>query len=180
VSNRDRPLRSRGLVIPQLLNSRSVGEALQIASGLVPAQFNPFFVVLVERMTAAVVTSDGLTLSAETMNVAQPQMLTSSGLGDARVLAPRRRLFERLVLRKEHAWFQAQDRFHAHQWPSRSDISVLMERSDARTVSRTVIAVTPRAMTLDYEPLGIRRHVQCDGRDGAPGIGQSPGARGSG
>jgi hypothetical protein len=137
-----------------LLNSRSIGEALQIAGGLVPAQFNPFSVVLVKRMTACVVTSDGLTLSAETMSMVRPLMFTSSGLGDTRVFAPRQRLFERLVLRNERVWPQAQDRFHAHHWPSRSDISVLMERSDARTVSRTIITVTSRAMTLDYKPVG--------------------------
>jgi hypothetical protein len=150
----DPPLRSRGLVIPQLLNGRSVSEALQIVGGLVPAQFHPFCVVLVERMTAGVVTSDGLSLSAETLSLVGPLMFTSSGLGDATVFAPRRRLFERLVLRNERISSQAQDRFHAHQWRSRRDVSVLMERSDARTVSRTAIAVTSRAMTLDYESLG--------------------------
>jgi len=54
-------------------------------------------------------------------------MLTSSGLGDAVVDAPRRQLFERLVLRHERPWPLAQDRFHAHRWPSRPDISVHMD-----------------------------------------------------
>jgi hypothetical protein len=75
------------------------------------------------------------------------------------VEAPRRQLFERLVLRNERFWQPAQDRFHAHQWPSRSDISVRMERADARTVSRTTIVVTSRVMTLDYVPLGADTHA---------------------
>jgi hypothetical protein len=154
-----RPLRSRGLIVPQLLNSRSVTEALETARSLSPTQFNPFCVVLVERMTAGVVTSDGITLSAQMMDVGRPQMLTSSGLGDAVVDAPRRQLFERLVLRHERLWPLAQDRFHAHQWPSRTDLSVRMERADARTVSRTTIIVTSRVMTLDYVPLGADTHA---------------------
>jgi Transport and Golgi organisation 2 len=155
-----RPPRSRGVIIPQLLNSRSLTEALETALSLTAAQFNPFRVVLVERMTAGIVTSDGVALSAETMNVERPQMLTSSGLGDAVVEAPRRQLFERLVLgAHEHLWPQAQDRFHAHQWPSRADISVLMERSDARTVSRTTIVVTSRVINLDYMPVGANQQA---------------------
>jgi Transport and Golgi organisation 2 len=150
-----RRLRSRGFIIPQLLNSRSLADALDMARCLTPPQFDPFRVVLAERMTAGIVTSDGVSLSVETMHVKRPQMLTSSGLGDGVVEAPRRELFERLVLgRHERLWPHAQDRFHAHQWPSRADISVLMERSDARTVSRTTIVVTSRLIWLDYAPLG--------------------------
>ena len=149
-----RGIRSRGLVIPQLLDSRSVTDALETARRLVPTQFNPFRVVLVERMTAGMVTSDGLTLSVQMMDVGLPQMLTSSGLGDGVVDTPRRQLFERLVLRGDRFSPLAQDRFHAHRWPSRPDISVHMERPDARTVSRTTIVATSRAIDLEYVPLG--------------------------
>jgi hypothetical protein len=149
-----RGLRSRGLIIPQLLDSRSVTDALETARRLVPTQFNPFCVVLVERMTAGIVTSDGLTLSVQMMDVGRPQMLTSSGLGDAVVDTPRRQLFERLVLRGDRFSPLAQDRFHAHRWPSGADISVHMERPDARTVSRTTIVATSRAIDLEYVPLG--------------------------
>jgi hypothetical protein len=38
------------------------------------------------------------------------------------------------------------------------DISVTMERADARTVSRTFISVTSKTMELRYEPLA------CAGR----------------
>jgi len=152
-----RALRSRGLIIPQLLDSRSLTEALETARRLAPAQFNPFSVVLVERMTAGIVTSDGQTLSVQMMDVGRPQMLTSSGLGDAVVDAPRRQLFERLVLQSDRFWPLAQDRFHAHRWPSRADISVHMERPDARTVSRTTIIVTSRVIDLDYVPLAAEK-----------------------
>jgi len=154
----ERPsLRSRGLIIPSLLACRSVTDALDIAAGLDPAQFDLFRLVLAQRMAVVVLTSDGRALSAETMNLSRPRMLTSSSLGDTVVEAPRRRLFERLVLQNEDAWLSGQTRFHAHRWRSRPDISVTMERETARTVSRTSITVTSHARELWYEPLGSAR-----------------------
>jgi uncharacterized protein with NRDE domain len=155
-----RPPRSRGLIIPKLLDCRSLTDALDIAAELDPAPFDLFRLALVQRMAAVVLTSDGLALSAEMMSLSRPLMLTSSSLGDTVVEAPRRRLFERLVLQSEGAWLSAQTRFHAHQWRSRADISVRMEREAARTVSRTSITVTSRASELCYDALGSARpHV---------------------
>lgn len=95
----NRLLRSRGLIIPTLLDCGSVPDALEIAARLDPAHFDLFRLVVVQRMVAGVLTSDGLTLSVETMEVSRPALLTSSSLGDDVVEAPRRRLFERLVVR---------------------------------------------------------------------------------
>lgn len=146
--------RSRGLIIPSLLGCRSLIDALDIAAGLNPAHFGHFRLILLQRMAAAVLTSDELTLSVKTMSVSRPLMLTSSSLGDAVVEGPRRRLFERLLLKSHGACLPAQTRFHAHQWPSRTAISVAMERPDARTVSRTFINVTSDTIELRYDPLG--------------------------
>jgi uncharacterized protein with NRDE domain len=151
--------RSRGLIIPRILGSRSLIDALDRAVGLDASQFRAFRLLLVQRMAAAVVTSDGSSLSLETMSLAHPIMLTSSSLGDARVELPRRRLFERAVLRRRTQWLQAQRVFHAHQWQSHTDVSVRMERADARTVSRTVINVTSGTFELHYTPLGSTRRA---------------------
>jgi hypothetical protein len=149
-----RPLCSRGLIIPSLLDCGSVPDALEIAARLDPRHFDLFRLVVVQRMVAGILTSDGVTLSVETAGVSRPLMLTSSSLGDDVVEAPRRRLFERLVRKYDGAWLAAQTRFHAHQWRSRADISVRMERQAARTVSRTCISVTSRTSELCYDPLG--------------------------
>jgi hypothetical protein len=155
------PPRSRGLIIPHLLGCRSLIEALEIAEGLDPAQFDLFRVVLVQRMAAVVLISDGITLSFETIGLSRPLMLTSSSLGDAVVEVPRRRLFERLVSKKKKgAWVAAQTRFHAHRWRSRGDISVTMQLPATRTVSRTCIAVTSRATYIRYDPLGSAKRQQ--------------------
>jgi len=156
-----RSLCSRGLIAPQLLDSPSALEALETARSLNPARFNPFCVVLVDRTAAGIVMSDGSSLFVEALDLGRPRMLTSSGLGDDVVEAPRRRLFERLVSRRHpRLWSTAQDRFHAHQWPSRADISVQMERLDARTVSRTTIIATSRLTSLDYLPLDADAHAE--------------------
>ena len=146
------PLRSRGLIIPELLDASSVAEAVDMAADLNPAQFNPFRLVVAERMVACVLTSDGLTLSVETPAVTRPLMLTSSSLGDDLVFAPRQLLFEELVMQHDGAWLERQAEFHDHQWPTHPEISVRMERADARTVSRTVVNVISRGMELDYHP----------------------------
>jgi hypothetical protein len=149
----NRPLRSRGLIIPTLLDWGSVPDALATAARLDPAHFGLFRLIVVQRMVAGVLSSNGLTLSVETMDISRPLMLTSSSLGDDLVEAPRRRLFERLVVQNQSAWLHAQARFHAHQWPSRADISIRMERLDARTMSRTLITVSSQAIELCYDPL---------------------------
>src|SRR5262245_18318015 len=80
-------------------------------------------------------------------------MLTSSSLGDGFVEAPRRRLFERLQLKEDGAFAPAQARIDEHQWRTRPDVSVRMERSHSRTVSRTCITVTSHTTELRYHPL---------------------------
>src|SRR6185295_4903314 len=50
----ERPLRSRGLIIPPLLDASSVTEAVDMAADLDPARFNPFRLIVVERMVACV------------------------------------------------------------------------------------------------------------------------------
>lgn len=146
------PPRSRGLIIPALLGCESLADALDVTAALDPTRFDLFRLVVVQTNTVAVVTSNGFALSIEANDFSRPLMLTSSSLGDAVVEPPRRRLFEQLV-EKEGAWLRAQARFHRHRWRSNADISVTMERPDARTVSRTLIDVSSRAIELCYHGL---------------------------
>ena len=126
--SQNQPLRSRGLIIPALLDSGSWSDALDMATEVDPAQFGQFRLVLAHRMVLAVVTSDGRALSVETMGIPRPLMLTSSSLGDAVVEAPRRQLFDRLIGANMTQCLRPQPRFHAHQWAGRTDVSVNMAR----------------------------------------------------
>lgn len=80
-------------------------------------------------------------------------LLTSSSLCDEVVEEPRRRLFERLIGGEERSWVQGQVLFHGHQWRSRPDISIRMERAEAKTVSHTFVSVTGGGIELRYRAL---------------------------
>jgi Transport and Golgi organisation 2 len=166
------PVRSRGWIVPRLLACDSVPAALDLAARIDPTEFNAFRVVIAQRMAGAVLTSDGDALSLETVHLLQPLMWTSSSLGDELVEPPRRRLFDRLVTTRPEAWLRAQSRFHEHSWPRHPRVSVMMERADTRTVSRTSIDVTASKIELGYDPL--RRLSQSGGsrRESAPRLGR--------
>lgn len=63
-------------------------------------------------------------------------------------------MFEQLMMQDATGWASAKFRFHCHQWPSSTHISVSMERGDALTVSRTFIEVSSRVVDLWYEAVG--------------------------
>ena len=103
-----------------------------------------------------------------------PVCFASSGLGD-HLVEVRLPLFERIVASEVarvrdgdpdggvHAERDAlaalQDSFHAHAWPDRRHVSVMMHRDAARTVSTTAVEVvrdpwTGRArVRMDYKPI---------------------------
>jgi hypothetical protein len=145
--------RSRGLIIPYLLECASLADALHRAAAVDPSDFDRFRLAMVQRGTVATLTSDGAELVVEVTDLTRPMMLTSSSLGDALVENPRRRLFERLFAGEARSWVQAQSLFHRHQWQSRRAISVRMERADAKTVSQTFVSVTGSAIQLRYRAL---------------------------
>ena len=148
---------SRGIIVPRLLAHQLLSNALDAAEAIDARCFKPFRLVLVHGFTVYVVTSDGHRLATMISRMAGPLLFTSSSLGDALVEGPRRRLFEQLVMKDESAWLRGQVLFHRHQWTARTDISVRMERPDARTVSRTVIDVSSHAVDLSYEPLAAKK-----------------------
>ena len=150
---------SRGLIIPRLLDSASLKDALDISAALDPRDFDRFRLVVVQNTAVAIVTSDGVALSIELTKLSRPIMLTSSSLGDALVEGPRRRLFDQVFAGEERSWVRAQSRFHDHQWPSRRDISVKMDRADATTVSHTVVNVSSGAIELRYRALESAKPV---------------------
>jgi hypothetical protein len=148
------PRVSRGRIIPALLASCSSDEAVERCASLDAASFDPFRLLIAQHTTAVIVTSDTRALSHEAVSLSQPIMQTSSALGDDVVEGPRRQLFDQMFDRHRGDWLRAQRRFHRHQWRGRPEISVMMERSDARTVSQTVVEVRVRAIKMAYREIG--------------------------
>jgi hypothetical protein len=146
------PLRSRGSIIPDLLDCGTLVGALTRAAAFDPAHYAPFRLVLADRRQIAELRSDGRrTDAAPPADLVSPVLFTSSGLGDELVEAPRRDLFY-ATLTSSTDWATAQDDFHRHHWPDRPHLSVCMRREDARTVSHSVVFVTPSRATLTYHP----------------------------
>ncbi len=143
---------SRGRLIPSLMACAALDEAQRLCASIRPRDYPPFRLVLLFRLQVVHFVSDGATLRSEGDSVAdRPLLFTSSGLGDALVEAPRRALFQ-----QEFAtggdWERIQDAYHRHSWPDRRHISVCMEREAARTVSHTVVELSPQDLRMTYTP----------------------------
>lgn len=143
---------SRGLLIPRVLDAGSLAEAVDIYTSIDLAPFDPFQIVIVQEKRIAVGAS-GQTAAISRQELSRPLLFTSSSLGDSLVDAPRRRVFDRMFACGHQLWPDVQHLFHSHQWPGRPEISVLMERSDAKTVSQTVVDVRGTCVELRYREI---------------------------
>jgi len=129
-------LRSRGAIIPALIEAdleEIEGQMVEMNA----AAFAPF------RLVATLSTTPEIrswtwrgTGNVKRAVAATPACWATSGLGDEAV-APRLELFEEMLARDPMP--ETQDAFHRHRWHDRPEISVLMERADARTVSITTV-----------------------------------------
>jgi hypothetical protein len=163
---------SRGLVIPRLIGARGLEGAMRGLERMALGRFAPFRLVGIEVGEGgeggwiAEARWDGERLGI-VWHAGPPMCFVSSGLGDSLVL-PRLELFEEMVVRgagPEHrdcrakrGGTEAQDEFHRHAWPDRPEISVMMSRAAARTVSVTTVEIRSGGVSMAYWPVA----------DGAP------------
>jgi hypothetical protein len=146
-----RPARSRGEVIPALLECTSPSESLTACERLNYRDFAPFRLVLVGHGVVADVRWDGRESMVMSRLVGNsPQMFTSSGLGDHLVEGVRRELFAEMFAAGPETWEAAQHAFHRHRWPGREHLSVNMSRADAHTVSHAVIDICAVEAVFTY------------------------------
>jgi hypothetical protein len=144
--------RSRGTIIPGLLQCETLSDAVQQALTVDPAEYEPFRLVLADCSEIAEIrtTGGGLEMVGRRRLIV-PALFTSSGLGDHRVESPRGQRFYR-CFGEPYFWLEQQDAFHRHRWPERPELSVCMSRADARTVSYTVVEVWPDVVAMTYWP----------------------------
>jgi hypothetical protein len=142
------PRRSRGAVIPALLSADVLESMCRAAMALPLPDFARFRLVLATLEEVAVLEhTGGPALRITTRTLETPLLFTSSGLGDHLVEGPRRALFDAMLAAPEPG---RQDAFHRHHWPDRPHLSVCMARSDARTVSHTLVHLTPEYALMTY------------------------------
>ena len=134
---------SRGILIPRLIGCPDALATHDALAGFELDRFEPFRLVAADAAEGLRIVEsfwDGRSLQTTDLG-SGPACFASSGLGDEQV-QPRIPLFAELVVAAGPTP-AAQDRFHCHQWPDRPEISVLMERAEARTVSITGVEVRP-------------------------------------
>ena len=144
--------RSRGTIIPSLLESHDVASALRAAMALPASDFLPFTLVLVRGSDVWVVRNVGRRMWVRARARSTPLVFTSSSLGDHVVCKPRNALFARMV-ESSSTPLRAQVAFHQHRWPLHPEISVRMVRADSATVSCTVLDVAGGVARMHYRPL---------------------------
>lgn len=142
---------SRGHIIPALVDCRSLDQAVQRAMQMSPTRFEPCRLVIadVDRVVEIRIEA-GRIAATEPVELREPVMFASSGLGDAVVDPPRRELFAQFVARGPQADWQ--DQFHRHSWPDRPQLSVCMRRDEACTVSCTTVEIGDEAVRMIYHP----------------------------
>jgi len=135
---------SRGVIIPRLIASEGIEGVVDAFEAVEVERFAPFRLVAVDLTEGeggiepriVVVDWNREELAVET-HLDGPICLVSSGLGDS-VVEPRLGLYEEMLV-EEGLSVAAQDRFHAHRWGDRPELSVLLSRELARTVSVTTV-----------------------------------------
>jgi hypothetical protein len=149
----DRPAlpQSRGSIAISALECGRLEDVVRVARSLNLHHFAPFRLVAARRTQVAVVSSDGRAVDVERLSLVTPLIFTSSSLGDARVLPVREALFQQVVGRRPERWLAGQSRFHNHCWSSCPELSVVMDRPDAATMSRSTIDVGATSVCFRYE-----------------------------
>jgi hypothetical protein len=141
---------SRGQIIPHLLHSSNLAEAISLVGDLEHGRFEPFRLLIANnRELVEHVWYANETRSVPPRQISEPLFFTSSGLGDDVVANPRRRLFVEQFA-PDADWIARQDAFHRHCWPDNPRASVWMTRPEAMTVSRTVVELGTATISMRY------------------------------
>ncbi len=133
---------SRGKLIPKLIDADSLAEIGERLGQMPLERFAPFRIAATALEEGGVRCLEAIWDRTELVLkplVTPPVCLVSSGLGDSRVAA-RIPLFSDLVSADPTP--ASQDAFHGHVWLEQREISVMMARSDATTVSITTCEVS--------------------------------------
>ena len=146
--------RSRGRIVLMLADASAITAVRAALTGIDPRSYAAFRLIAVRNGEVVIATSDGRQLELDDAVLTAPLLLTSSSLGDDEAERRRRPLFDELVLQARDP-LAGQQVFHDHRWPHCPEFSVRMQRSDARTVSRSVIDVIGRRVSLASEPLPL-------------------------
>ena len=142
---------SRGLLIPDLISSRSILMARERLDAINLAAFSPFTIIVLQPGQAALLFEWNVIQKTVQIHAARHSMVTSSSFDSEAVRAARHREYR---LRTASAGVDEDllTAFHASHLPTRSAYSTCMHRPDAQTVSFSRITVSPQGTDFFYSP----------------------------
>jgi Transport and Golgi organisation 2 len=140
--------KSRGEILQATARATTLNGAQNAVQSLPADDYLPFRVVVWSEHDMLEMVSDGRGYRVGHGPLHSAVLRTSSSLGDACVTGLRQALFERLLC--QILTPAAQDAFHRHSWSDRREVSVLMSRPDARTVSVTTIELYQDRVEMAY------------------------------
>ena len=160
---RTTPKHSRGLLMLATAQARDVPDfGRLIESALMTGLYAPCTLLALDRDSVGVWCWSGDDLRPEPPP--QPAVLTSSSWNTAEVCEARRQALAQHVSQPMRPTLAEMQRFHRHRDPRGDGFSVLMSRSDARTVSLTQVKIENGAVSMryaartpddaDFEPFG--------------------------
>lgn len=144
--------RSRGLLLPDLMDHSDPAEVMRAVARTALSQFQPFtLLALAPGAEPAVVgwTGERLLISEEDCDSLMP--LTSSSFASGDVARARKELF-RDMAGSARPTADLLVRFQRSHHPEPGSYSVCMHRADASTVSFSRVTVTPYSVAFFYQP----------------------------
>jgi hypothetical protein len=148
-------LRSRGELIPRLINALSAHEAASRMSQVDLEPYPPFFLLTLDGRSSILALSwDGSQRQVHEYP-REPRLFASSSFETEEVLLGRQEQFEGLLARVKaapdhEAALAVQRDFHRSHLPSRGPYSICLHRDDAQSVSLTEISVRGLGCRLRY------------------------------
>lgn len=145
--------KSRGLLLPGLMNLRDPVEVMRAVARGGLSQFRPFTLLalaLGSLPATACWTGSRLLVSDEDGDSLMP--LTSSSINTAAIVRARRELFRRMAVGSTNRSTEMLTRFHHSHEPGPGPLSVCMHRPDASTVSFSRVKVNNGSVEFYYQP----------------------------
>src|ERR1044071_5059913 len=145
--------KSRGLLLPELMNLRAPAAAMRTVAGGGLSQFRPFtLLALAPGAPPAVACWTGQRLLVCEGDGDSPALLTSSSFNTAEGVRSRRALFRRMTAGFRNPTTEMLARFHRSHEPEPGPLSVCMHRPDASTVSFSRVKVGTDSVEFYYRP----------------------------
>ena len=142
---------SRGLLVPRVAECSHLAEIATAIGEIAPSIGRGFRLIATDGESVLEAVGSGRRCEVSIEPLHGPFLRASSGLGDHLVEPPRGELFAATVgTARLPELPDAQRAFHHHRWDDRRQLSVLMDRDGARTVSQSFVRVDRTRVVLTH------------------------------